>query len=52
MSKVLQNYFEQKNTSKKEQKDHLKKFFDAMEEIVGTFEPQRPFRKLKIYLCQ
>lgn len=42
MSKIVQNYFEKKLASKKpplQEKDHIKKFFEAMEETVRTFEP-------------
>lgn len=42
MSKIVQNYFEKKLASKKpplQEKDHLTKFFEAMEETVRTFEP-------------
>jgi hypothetical protein len=39
MAQVLQNYFDSKK-SKLEKSDHLKKFFDAMEETVRTFRPE------------
>jgi hypothetical protein len=39
MAQVLQNYFYSKK-SKLEKSDHLRKFFDAMEETVRTFRPE------------
>lgn len=40
MSEVLQKYFEDKKQSRLEKKaDHLRKFFDSIEETVRTFSP-------------
>ncbi|CAG9771455.1 unnamed protein product [Ceutorhynchus assimilis] len=41
MAKVLTNYFEEKQASTvSKQRDHLQKFFDAMQETVRTFSPR------------
>lgn len=40
---VLQNYFQKKSdrNDKRSSKDHLTKFFEAMEETIRTFKPHR-----------
>lgn len=39
MATVLKNYFDKKTATPKQPKDHLKRFFEAMEETVRTFDP-------------
>lgn len=40
ISAILSNYFQEKGDRPVRQKDHLTKFFEAMEETVRTFKPQ------------